>query len=344
MHGLVNNLLSPLTAGATVEFTGTHKPLSIWEKLQEGKTTVFMAVPTIYHNLLQVMKDTEEKKKNKPVLEDKQKVLEGIKSLRLTISGSMACPINILHHWKKLTGHTMLERYGMTEIGMALTQPLSGERIPGCVGQPFPNVSTKIIHTETRKESNEGELFIKGPSVFKEYYQRPDATKKSFDKDGWFATGDIVKYHKESDNYQILGRASVDIIKSGGFKISALEIESILTLHPDVMECCVIGLEDDKYGQIVTAIIKFPTNDSIKGRDYLDKLENYAKIKLASEKIPKAWFLVDEFDRNPMGKIDKKVYMDKCSIIAHQKEELREVERRDPNEDMPGEPKVRIVE
>merc|ERR1719203_813942 len=118
VHGLVNNLLSPLTAGATIEFTGTHKSIKLWEKLKEGKTTIFMAVPTIYHNLIQLMNDADKKcndDNTKMLLPDKEMILQGSKSLRLTISGSMSCPLNILNHWKKLTGQTMLERYGMTE-------------------------------------------------------------------------------------------------------------------------------------------------------------------------------------------------------------------------------------
>src|SRR5690606_11560704 len=161
----------------------------------------------------------------------------------------------------EITGHVLLERYGMTEIGMALSNPLAGKRVPGKVGGPLPGVEVALIDEdgEILSGPTEGEIIVKGPNVFLEYWQRPSETSESFMEDGWFRTGDAAERDAESI-YRILGRKSVDIIKSGGYKISALEIEEVLREHPSIADCAVVGVPDEEWGERVSAAI-VPTGE-----------------------------------------------------------------------------------
>src|SRR5688500_12470441 len=162
----------------------------------------------------------------------------------MMMSGSAALPRNILQRWKEISGHVLLERYGMTEVGMALSNPLHGERRPGFVGQPLPGVSVRLV---------EGELQLKGPGVLSEYWKRPESTREAF-TDGWIRTGDVAVLDQRA--YRLHGRSSIDIIKTGGDKISALEIEEVLRTHPSIGECAVAGVEDLECGQRVCCAVE----------------------------------------------------------------------------------------
>ncbi|CAL5191824.1 unnamed protein product [Lathyrus oleraceus] len=170
--------------------------------------------------------------------------------------GSSALPQPVMQEWESITGHRLLERYGMTEFVMALSNPLKGERKAGTVGKPLPGVQVKILADEEHEseESGLGELCVKSPSLFTEYYKLLEVTKESFTDDGFFKTGDAVTTDKDG-YFIILGRKNVDIIKNGGYKLSALEIESVIVEHPNVSECCVLGVPDKDYGEIICAII-----------------------------------------------------------------------------------------
>eukprot|EP01126_Amoeba_proteus_P030921 TRINITY_DN3045_c0_g1_i9.p1 TRINITY_DN3045_c0_g1~~TRINITY_DN3045_c0_g1_i9.p1 ORF type:complete len:208 (+),score=52.63 TRINITY_DN3045_c0_g1_i9:1314-1937(+) len=196
----------------------------------------------------------------------------------------------------------------MTEIGMALSNPLSPveDRIPGYVGKPLPGVQTKIIPNSEAEESQNdrfviGELFVKGPQIFKGYYNLPEVTKKAFDADGWFETGDVVRFDREREIYKIEGRHSVDILKSGGYKISALDIErELLSLPNLISEVAVIGVPDPVWGQIICAIVV--AREDVDGNQINELLLN----KLASYKIPRKYAFVKSIPRNAMGKVNKK--------------------------------------
>jgi malonyl-CoA/methylmalonyl-CoA synthetase len=177
----------------------------------------------------------------------------------------------------------------MTEVGMALSNPLRGERRPGYVGQPLPGVSVRIA---------DGELQLKGPGVFLEYWNRPDGTREAF-VDGWFRTGDVAVV--EDGAYRLLGRTSVDIIKSGGDKISALEIEEVLRTHPAIAECAVVGVDDLEWGQRVCCAAELKPGHRIE----LDDLREWARSRLAPHKIPKDLACVAQLPRNAMGKVVK---------------------------------------
>ena len=298
-HGILNNLLSPLSVGATVEMLPSAEAPLIWSKLAQSanecsqkKISMLMAVPTIYMNLLESIQ----------AFPDRPAAIQGARDLRLSISGSMACPVRIIQDWEQLTGHRLLERYGMTELGMVLTNPLHGERHVGYVGQPFPSVQVKLVDSKTRKETKEsGEIRVKGPTVFQRYWNRPEATAAEFDENGWFKTGDIASYCQERSSFRILGRASVDIIKSGGYKLSAIEIEAALLQHPAVAECVVLGLPDEKWGQIVAALVRLSDDDQD-----LETVQDLARNKLAAYKFPRRWIRVSSIPKNAMGKVNKK--------------------------------------
>ncbi|XP_010776561.1 acyl-CoA synthetase family member 3, mitochondrial [Notothenia coriiceps] len=276
VHGIVNKLLCPLWVGATCVMLPEFQP-------QKD-----------LYNLMAVKVDG-----------------------KLMVSGSAALPLPTLQRWEEITGHTLLERYGMTEIGMALSNPLKGPRNPGAVGLPLPTVDVRIVmnntinttivegnHSETQVrpglEGKEGELLVRGPSVFTEYWNKPQETQESFTEDGWFKTGDTAVYR--DGVYWIMGRTSVDIIKSGGYKISALEVERHLLAHPGILDVAVIGAPDATWGQRVTAVVQLRKGQSMT----LEKLKTWARKHMVPYTIPTGLLLVDELPRNQMGKVNKK--------------------------------------
>ena len=221
--------------------------------------------------------------------------------MRLNISGSAACPVKLFEQWQALTDQVLLERYGMTEIGMGLSNPYVGERRAGHVGQALPGVDAQLFdeaHTPILEENIPGEIRIKGDNVFLEYWNNETATKESF-IDGWFCTGDVAVLDKGC--FRIMGRSSVDIIKSGGYKLSALEIEGTLLTHDDIAEVAVIGVEDETWGESVSAFVVLKPNKTL---TYVD-LKGWCDGKMSGYKIPKALHVVDSLPRNAMGKVTK---------------------------------------
>jgi malonyl-CoA/methylmalonyl-CoA synthetase len=216
------------------------------------------------------------------------------------MSGSAALPVQTLERWRAITGHTLLERYGMTELGMALSNPLTGERRPGFVGTPLPGVEVRLVDDAgvPVPEGTPGELEVRGPNVFLEYWQRPAETAQAF-RDGWFRTGDVAVVERGA--YRLLGRTSVDIIKTGGYKVSALEIEEVLRTHPAIGECAVVGVRDDEWGERVSAAVELRPDATLS----LEELQRWAKSLLAPYKVPRALRPVASLPRNAMGKVVK---------------------------------------
>lgn len=317
-HGVVNALGCALYAGAAVEFSGSFDPTAAFHRLASGEITVFMAVPTIYAKLVRAWEEADDF--------TRARWSKGASRLRLMVSGSAALPVSMFERWEEITGHRLLERYGMTEIGMGLSNPYRGERRPGTVGQPLPGVDLRLVDREadqelaagldTAEEGASGEIQVRGPMVFSEYWRRPEETASSFE-DGWFRTGDEAVL--EDGYYRILGRRSVDILKSGGYKISAVEIEELLRWHPAVRDCAVVGLPDEEWGQRVAAAVVIevdawyvpdpgPADErSVEARsaDVKTVLEPWARERLAPYKVPRAWLRVDDLPRNAMGKVQK---------------------------------------
>ncbi|XP_015456134.1 acyl-CoA synthetase family member 3, mitochondrial isoform X3 [Pteropus alecto] len=313
------------TTGRPKGVLSTHHNIKamVWEKFLSSETpqvNVFMAVPTIYSKLM----DYYDKHFTQPHVQDFVRAVCKEK-IRLMVSGSAALPLPVLEKWKNITGHILLERYGMTETGMALSNPLTAAaRLPGSVGIPLPGVEVRIVsenpspqkegcsyilHAEGNEKDTkvtpgfkekEGELLVRGPSVFREYWDKPEETKKAFTSDGWFKTGDTVMF--KDGSYWIRGRMSVDIIKSGGYKISALEVERLLLGHPSIKDVAVIGVPDMTWGQRVTAVVKLQEGHSLSHKE----LKEWARGVLAPYAVPSELLLVEEIPRNQMGKINKK--------------------------------------
>ncbi|MDG2251680.1 MAG: acyl-CoA synthetase [Gammaproteobacteria bacterium] len=295
IHGIINILSCGLWAGATVHLFAKFDIPKISHQIVAGTYNVFMAVPTIYVKLIQYFDSID------PA--EVQKICDGFKDMRLNISGSAACPVKLFNQWKGLTGQVLLERYGMTEIGMGISNPYNGERRAGAVGQALPGVDCELFDENDSlitEEAVAGEIRIKGDNVFLEYWDNPTATKESF-KDSWFCTGDVAVL--EDGYYRIMGRSSVDIIKSGGYKLSALEIEGVLLTHDDIEEVAVIGVEDDTWGEAVTAFVAVKAGASLE----YEALKEWCDGRMSSYKIPKSLILIEALPRNAMGKVTKPV-------------------------------------
>jgi malonyl-CoA/methylmalonyl-CoA synthetase len=292
VHGIINGLGSALAVAATCEMFSAFDAGAVWSRLGSGDITVFTAVPTMYRRLITSWEAAS--------LADQQAWSEGARRTRLMMSGSAALPVQTLERWREITGHTLLERYGMTEIGMALANPLRGVRRPGVVGAPLPGVEVRLVDESGTAvaDGTSGEIEIRGPGVFLEYWQRPDETRAAF-RGGWFRTGDMAIL--EQGSYRLLGRTAVDIIKTGGFKVSALEIEEVLREHPAISECAVVGLSDEDWGERVAAAVELASGASVS----LAALQEWAKARLAPYKVPRALVAVETLPRNAMGKVVK---------------------------------------
>ena len=291
VHGIVNASLTPLWVGASVRAADRFDATAVWEWIAAGELTVFMAVPTVYSRLATAWEAADEP--------TRRRWSEGAAATRLMISGSAALPVSTLERWRTISGHVLLERYGMTELGMVLGNTID-RRVPGHVGWPFPGV-------EVRLDMESGELLVRGDNVFDRYWDRPDATAEAF-VDGWFRTGDVAVDDGE-DGWRLLGRASVDILKSGGEKLSALEIEEVFRTHPAIADCAVVGLPDEEWGQRV-AMAWIATDDA--AGDAVDggALREWGRERLAIAKVPVDYRCVDDLPRNSLGKVVKSSVVD----------------------------------
>ena len=294
VHGIVNVLGCALWAGACVEAFDGFRQDAVLQRVEEGAYTVFMAVPTIYVKLIAALEDMGN--------ERRAAICGAFARMRLMVSGSAALPATVHLRWEELTGQRLLERYGMTEIGMALSNPLVGERRSGSVGLPMPGMEVRLVDEAgagVTGEDQPGEIQVRGPTVFPEYWNNPSATAASFTADGWFLTGDVAV--RERGYYRIMGRQSVDIIKSGGYKLSALEIEGVLLEHPQIAECAVLGLPDVTWGEVVAAVV-VPREDT--GLDE-GTLRTWCEKQMSSYKQPRRFLFVPALPRNAMGKVVK---------------------------------------
>ncbi|KAJ5506966.1 AMP-dependent synthetase/ligase [Penicillium expansum] len=292
VHGIINGLAASFLSGTTVEMHPKFDSKVIWERWQDhGSSTLFMAVPTIYSRLNDYfdahIRGTEQ--------EDAARA--GARALRLVVSGSAALPTPSKKNLPKSR-----VRFYWSEIQ---------KRIDGSVGWPLPGVEVRLTEKETgrivEEVDEDGMIEIKGGNVFCEYWRKPEATASEFTSDGWFKTGDVAK-RDSSGAYFIQGRASVDLIKSGGYKISALEVErKMLAIHA-IQEVAVVGLTDQEWGQRVAAVVKFREGTTPLE---LPTLRAELKNEMAPYKIPTVLKVVDVIERNAMGKVNKKVIVQK---------------------------------
>jgi len=292
VHGIINVVSCSLYAGATCYFTESFLAEEVFQWFTSDKLTVFMAVPTIYYKLISYWETLSDEAKSLAY----QKML----AFRLMVCGSAALPVTVMEKWQTISGQVLLERYGMTEIGMAISNPYKGERRAGYVGVPLPGVEVKLVDEKGIRvaDGEPGEILVNGENVFLEYWQNPQATAESFTEVGWFSTGDVAVV--ENGYYRIMGRMSMDIIKSGGYKISALEIEEVLRTHPAVDDCAVIGMPDEEWGELIVAalVLKETPFDT-------HTLQPWLREKMAAYKTPRKYLVLPELPRNAMGKVVK---------------------------------------
>jgi malonyl-CoA/methylmalonyl-CoA synthetase len=296
MHGLAIALLTALGAGATTRLA-TFDAAAIWGAMKDA--SVFMGVPAMYHRLFVAFDAAD--------APTRARWSASARGLRLATSGSAALPVTLAERWRALTGLIPLERFGMTEVGVGITNALDGERFPGCVGFPLPSVEARIVGDDGR-DASVGELWVRGPSVFAGYHGKPEETDKAFSQDDaggapWFRTGDTVTREPNPGGpFKILGRTSVDILKSGGYKLSALEIEEVLREHPAVGEVAVVGLPDPAWGdRVVACVVRSAVGAGCDGAT----LRAFAKEKLAAYKVPKDVLFLVELPKNALGKVVK---------------------------------------
>jgi malonyl-CoA/methylmalonyl-CoA synthetase len=291
VHGLILGTLGPVRRGGGVHHLGRFSAEAAAAALAQDATMLF-AVPTMYHRLASEA-------------EEKPDVARGFASARLLVSGSAALPAVEHERIERLTGQKIAERYGMTETLMNTGVRASGERRPGYVGPPLPGVELRLVDDdgnaiEAADDETIGEIHVRGPNLFLEYLNRPDATAESV-VDGWFRTGDLAT--RAPDGYiRIVGRRATDLIKSGGFKIGAGEIEGALLEHPHVKEVAVTGEPDPDLGERIVAWVVVQPGESPSE----DELSGHVADMLTPHKRPRVVRFVDELPRNEMGKVQKK--------------------------------------
>ncbi|GAA3107433.1 acyl-CoA synthetase [Streptomyces rectiviolaceus] len=291
VHGLILGILGPLRRGGSVRHLGRFSIEGVRRELSDGATMLF-GVPTMYHRIAEAL----------PTDPGLAKALSGA---RLLVSGSAALPVHDHERIAAATGRRVIERYGMTETLMNTSVRADGEPRAGTVGVPLGGVELRFVDeagAETSDRQEVGEIEVRGPNLFTEYLNRPDATAAAFTADGWFRTGDMAV--RDDDGYvRIVGRKATDLIKSGGYKIGAGEIENALLEHPGVREAAVTGEPDDDLGERIVAWI-VPTDPEQPPAE--GDLADHVAAQLAPHKRPRAVRFLAELPRNDMGKIMKR--------------------------------------
>ncbi|SDY65477.1 malonyl-CoA/methylmalonyl-CoA synthetase [Amycolatopsis xylanica] len=280
VHGLILGILGPLRRGGSVRHLGRFTTEGIARELAGGATMMF-GVPTMYHRIAgEVASNTA--------------LADALRGARLLVSGSAALPVHDHELITEATGQQVVERYGMTETLMNTSVRADGERKPGTVGVPLPGVELRLVG-----DAELGEIQVRGPNLFTEYLNRPDATAEAFE-DGWFRTGDMAT--RDADGYvKIVGRKATDLIKSGGYKIGAGEIENALLEHPGVAEVAVTGEPDPDLGERIVAWV-VPSG----AEPPLEELASHVARLLSPHKRPRVVRYLTELPRNDMGKVMKR--------------------------------------
>lgn len=284
VHGLVLGLLGSLRVGNRFVHTGKPTP----EAYAAAGGSLYFGVPTVWSR---VVADPA--------------AAEALRPARLLVSGSAALPVPVFDRLVALTGHAPIERYGSTESLITLSTRVDGERRPGWVGVPLRGVRTRLVDEDGGPVPHDGasigRLAVHGPTLFDGYLNRPEATADAFDADGWYRTGDVAVIDADG-MHRIVGRESVDLIKSGGFRVGAGEIETALLGHPGVAEVAVVGLPDEDLGQRIVAFVVGSPDGAAQPDDLID----YVARQLSVHKRPREVRIVDALPRNAMGKVLKK--------------------------------------
>lgn len=294
VHGLVLGTLGSLRVGSSLVHTGRGTPEAYAAAARAG-ATLFFAVPTIWSRLADSPTDAE-----------------ALRNARLLVSGSAALPVPVFERLKELTGHEVAERYGMSESLITVATRADGVRQAGWVGVPVAGVEARLRDEAGAEVPRDGEtvgrLEVRGATLFSGYLNRPDATAESWTDDGWFVTGDVAVIAADG-RIRIVGRESVDLIKSAGYRIGAGEIESTLLGHPAVAEVAVVGEPDADLGQRVVAYV-VPRVDTTPGEELARALQDHVGAELSLHKRPREFRFVTDLPRNEMGKVQKKQLLD----------------------------------
>ena len=291
VHGLFVALHGALINGSRIIWMSKFEPKRVLAKMPEA--TVFMGVPTLYVRLLA-----------EPGLDR-----EAVRNMRLFVAGSAPLLVETFPDWQQRTGHTILERYGMSETVMLTSNPCDadqGERRGGTVGFPLPGVQLRVSGDGGQELETDqiGGIEVKGPNVFQGYWRMPDKTREEFTADGWFKTGDVGKV--DARGYvHIVGR-SKDLIISGGYNVYPAEIEGYINEMPGVAESALVGVPHPDFGEVGVAVVTAKAGAAVDG----DAIVASLKSKLANFKVPKRCFVVAELPRNAMGKVQKNLLRD----------------------------------
>lgn len=284
VHGLILGILGPLRHGGSVRHLGRFSVERVARELAAGATMLF-GVPTMYHRIAESL-DTD------------RELAKALAGARLLVSGSAALPVHDHRRIAAATGRTVIERYGMTETLMNTSVRVDGEPRPGTVGVPLPGVELRLAD----ESDGIGEIQVRGPNLFTGYLNRPDATAAAFTDDGWFRTGDMASL--DADGYvRIVGRKATDLIKSGGYKIGAGEIENALLDHPGVREAAVTGEPDADLGERIVAWV-VPADPHSPPTP--EELAGHVAAQLSPHKRPRTVRFLEALPRNDMGKIMKR--------------------------------------
>ena len=297
VHGLIVALHGALNAGATTVMLPKFDPEHTLQTLCARKCTVLMGVPAIHRRLVNAADAAR----------------YDLSHVRLITSGSDRLPDDLFRQFETTFGHVLLERYGMSETGMLISNPLQGERRIGSVGQPLPGVAVRIVQPETEEplpESQVGAVQVRGKNVFKGYWRQPQKTADAFTPDGWFRTGDLGL--REPDGYITLKGRSRDLIISGGYNVYPPEVELVLAKHPAVQASAVIGCPDDDWGEKVVAVIILHPHAEVTAEDIIAHCRAY----LVNYKVPRRIIFVADLPRNSLGKIQRaRLQQELCSQL-----------------------------
>ncbi len=308
LHGISVALLSTLLAGGAVIFVPRFDPVEVFDACSQA--TMLMGVPTQHHRLLahyDALKSEQQR----------VRCAAALRGLRLLTSGSAKLPESIGLRLQELSGQYPLERYGMTEVGIVISNPLEPPRMPGSCGKPMLDVELRIVDELGREvpRGEAGELWVSAPTVFSGYDGKHGPNRDGF-VDGWFKTGDTAS-QTEDGWVHILGRTSVDIIKSGGYKLSALEMEELLRGHPMVQDVAVVGIPDERWGEKTVAVVvpheASTQPSSASAMSPARQLRAWAKQRTAAYKVPSEVVFRAQLPRNALGKVSKHVLIDELS-------------------------------
>ena len=289
-HGLVSALLGSMAAGSCCELMEAFKVEPIWQRLSTGDITLFTAVPTMYHYLLDAW--------NKQDKARQARWLTGITKLRLAIVEPQPVSTNDLRQWEQITGHPLHFRYGIAECAAVLHSILSGAECRGVAGIAVSGVSLRLVDHDGHETSDTlGELEVHSLQLFSEYFGNTALTRKSFNH-GWFRTGLLAI--RNGEEFQLQGHRDLDVIKTGGYRVSALEIESILQGYPGIRECAVLGVPCDQWGEVICAFI-VQNEHSVA----LPELKEWLAPLVPSYKAPTYLKVLESLPKNRLGAVDK---------------------------------------